>query len=199
MVLNLEKGNLWIDRKFTSPYSFYQFWLRCDDRDLPKFIRFFTFKSKEEVEALEAEFMETNPNHLKQLLAEELTERIFSKEELKSVQDVTALLFNKKASQEQLMSLDKESLEMIVGEVKSFPVMISTINDHVNILDLLSEHTAISASKSEARRSIKNNAISVNKEKINSPDYEIKSDMLLHNKFIMIENGKKNKYMIVAQ
>ncbi len=194
-----EKGNLWIDRKFTSPYAFYQFWLSCDDRDLPKFIRFFTLRSKEEVEALEAEFLENNPNHLKELLAEELTERIYSKEELQSVKDVTNLLWNKKANREQLLSLDKNSLDMIVGELKSFVIQKDLLSNDLNILDLLADHTDILASKGEGRRAIKNNAISINKEKVASHEFNLTADMLLHDKFIMVENGKKNKYMLVVK
>ncbi len=194
-----EKGNLWIDRKFTSPYAFYQFWLDCDDRDLTKFMRFFTFRSKEEVEALESEFLESNPNHLKRLLAEELTERIYSKEELEAAQAVTNLLWNKKAKKEQLTALDKSSLEMITGELESFFIKKDDLDNDINILSLLSELTTITSSKGEARRAIKNNAISINKEKIQSDAFALNSGMLLHDKFLMVENGKKNKYILVAK
>ncbi len=194
-----EKGNLWIDRKFTSPYAFYQFWLDCDDRDLSKFIRFFTFKSREEVEALEAEFLETNPNHLKRLLAEELTERIYSKAELEAAKNVTNLLWNKKAKREQLMAMDQDTLKMIAHEIVTFTIQKDILEGPVNIIDFLADHTAITSSKGEARRAIKNNAISVNKEKIGSDQFELDTHLLLHDTFIMIENGKKNKFMIVAE
>lgn len=193
-----EKGNLWIDRKFTSPYAFYQFWVDCDDRDLPKFMRYFTFKSKEEVEALEAEFMESNPNHLKRLLAEELTARIYSQEELDAAKTVSQLLFNKKASKEQLLSLDSDSLGMIAGEIESKIIAKEVLENSVNIMDFLAEHTQITSSKSDARRAIKNNAISINKVKINKDNFLLTTDLLLHDKYIMVENGKRNKYMIVV-
>lgn len=194
-----EKGNLWVDRAFTSPYSFYQFWLRCDDKDLPKFMRYFTFKTKEEVEALEAEFLDTNPNHLKALLADELTERIYSEAELKAAKDVSELLFNKNASKEQLLSLDSDALGMIADEISRRSVTKEIIASTPNIMDFLTQHTDITSSKSDAKRAIKNNAISINKEKVTQDDLNLSAEHLLYGKYIMIENGKKNKFMIVVE
>ncbi len=195
-----EKGNIWVDRKFTTSYGFYQFWLNCDDRDLPKFMRYFTFRSKEEVEALEAEFLETNPNHLKRLLAEELTARIYSEEELESSKTVSELLFNKKASREQLLSLNSDSLAMIASEINKRTIAKDAISGTVNILDFLaSDDIKITASKGEARRAIKNNAITINKEKISGDEFAVSAEHLLHDRYIMIENGKKNKFMIIVE
>ena len=97
-----EEGNIWLDPNLTSPYRFYQFWINADDRDLPKFIRYFSLKSREEIEALESELAE-NPQELKRILAEELTVRVHSQEDYESVLKVTQLLFNKKASKDQLL------------------------------------------------------------------------------------------------
>lgn len=190
-----EKGNLWIDQTMTSPYDFYQFWINADDADLPKFMRYFTLKSKEEVEALEAEYA-TNPKQLKQILAEELTVRIHGQAAYESACNVSQLLFNNKAKREQLLALDADALNSVAKEVNSFEVSETLIQEGVNIVDLLAEHTQMVKSKGDARRAIKGNAVSVNKEKVTSHELSISAEHLLHGEFIMIENGKKNKFML---
>lgn len=193
-----EAGNIWLDPNMTSPYKFYQFWINADDRDLPKFTRYFTLKSREEVEALEAEHAD-NPQALKRLLAEELTVRVHGQEAYESVLKVTELLFNRKASQETLKSLSASDLATVADEIPSFVVNKSDFGGSANIVDLLSAHTEILASKSEVKRAIKGNAIAVNKEKIASDEALIASDELLHDKYLMIENGKKNKFIVVVE
>ncbi|MGB1217919.1 MAG: tyrosine--tRNA ligase, partial [Saprospiraceae bacterium] len=193
-----EKGNLWIDEKFTSPYEFYQFWINCDDRDIPKFMRYFTYKTKEEVEALEAEHPD-NKRPLKEALAEELTTRVFSEAAYQAAKNVSTLLFAKKSTKEQLVSLDAANLEIVSQEIQSKKIAKEIITNSANILDVLVDHTDILASKGEGRRAIKGNAIAVNKEKVNSHEFTLTSDMLLHDKYIMIENGKKNKFMLIAE
>lgn len=193
-----EQGNIWLDPNMTSPYRFYQFWINADDRDLPKFTRYFTLKSREEVEALEAENVE-NPQALKRLLAEELTVRVHSKADYESVLKVTQLLFNKKASKEQLLALSASDLKTVSEEIPSFPINKDLIINGINIIDLLAEQTQIVASKGDARRAIKGNAIAVNKEKVSQHEMVINSAHLLNGQYIMIENGKKNKYMLVIK
>jgi len=192
-----EAGNIWLDPKMTSPYKFYQFWLNADDRDLPKFIRYFSYKSQEEVEALEAEYAE-NPQGLKRILAEELTRRVHSDEAFESVLKVTNLLFNKKANRENLLEMSADALETVSGEIQSFPLNKAKLKEGINIADLLSEETTIQGSKGEVRRSIKGGAISVNKEKVTSHEAVIDSSALLQDKYIMVENGKKKKYLLVV-
>ncbi|MEL6972193.1 MAG: tyrosine--tRNA ligase [Bacteroidota bacterium] len=193
-----ETGNIWLDPNMTSPYRFFQFWLNADDRDLPKFIRYFTLKSREEVEALEAEH-DGNPRALKAILAEELTVRVHSQADFEAVQKVSTLLFNKKASAEDLRSLDSSSLETVAAEIPSFKVAKGALANGVSLIDLMAEHTSIVPSKSEARRAIKGNAVSVNKVKAGSDDAQVTSEDLLHGRFVMVENGKKNKFMVVAE
>ena len=192
-----EAGNIWLDPEKTSPYKFYQFWLNADDRDLPKFIRYFTLKSREEVEALEAEHA-TNPNALKRILAEELTTRVHSKEAFEAAKLVSELLFNPKASRETLLHLDEDSLKTVSEEVPSFFVPFEKIEAGINIIDLLADETDILKSKGDARRAIKGNAIAINKDKIKAHETIIGKESLLHGKYIMVENGKKNKRMVVA-
>ncbi len=193
-----EEGNIWIDPDYTSPYKFYQFWLNADDKDLAKLIRYFTLKTREEVEALESEHAE-NPQALKKILGEEVTVRIHSQEVFDAVLKVTELLFSAKASRETLLSLGEKDLGTVAEEIPSFAVPKDKLANGVNIMDLLAEATTIVPSKSEARRAIQGQAVSINKEKVQNAEASVGSEALLHGKYIMVENGKKNKYMIVAQ
>ncbi|MEZ4985214.1 MAG: tyrosine--tRNA ligase [Saprospiraceae bacterium] len=190
-----EAGNIWLDPQLTSPYQFYQFWLNADDRDLPKFTRYFTLKSQEEVEALEAQFAE-DPRALKALLAEELTVRVHSREDFEAVQQVSNLLFNNKAGADELLGLNAATLQMVAAEIPSFTIPKGKVTDGVALIDLMAE-TGMVASKSDARRAIKGNAVSVNKQKITAEDATVGASELLHGQYIMIENGKKNKCMVV--
>ena len=192
------EGNIWLDPDLTSPYKFYQFWLNASDNDISKFTRYFTLKNKEEVEALEKEH-ENNPNELKRILAEELTVRVHSKEDFEKVRQVTELLFNKKAGKETLATLDEKSLEVVAGEIPSFRIHKEQLAGGINIIDLLAESTRIVQSKGDARRAIKGNAIAVNKDKIIDFDTTVAQEVLLHGKYLMIENGKKNKFLVIAE
>ena len=191
-------GNIWLDANMTSPYKFYQFWINADDADIPKFMRYFTLKSKEEVEALEAQHA-ADPRELKRILAEELTIRIHSPEEFQSVLKVSDLLFGKNATKETLLDLSERELETVANEIPSFNINKVAITNGVNILDLLSEQTKIVTSKSEARRAIQQNAVSVNKDKISNPEAVLSMKSLLHGKYWIVENGKKNKYLVIVQ
>ncbi|MFK7934757.1 MAG: tyrosine--tRNA ligase [Saprospiraceae bacterium] len=193
-----EAGNIWLDPEMTSPYKFYQFWINADDRDSPKFMRYFTLKSKAEVEALEEEFAD-NPRKLKELLAEELTVRVHGKEAYDSVLKVSEILFNRRASKETLQSLSDSDLATVAEEIPSFTIGKDAFGDSANIVDLLAEHTEILKSKSEVKRAIKGNAISVNKTKIGSDEAIVSADELLHSKYLMVENGKKNKFIVAVE
>lgn len=193
-----EAGNIWMDAEMTSPYKFYQFWINADDADIPKFTRYFTLHSKEEIEAREAEFAD-DPRKLKSLLAEELTKRIHSEESYKSVLQVSEILFNRKASKEYLKGLSLEALETISHEIPTFSISKSLLSSGINIVSLLSESTSIQSSKGEAKRSIKNNAISVNKEKVTNEEQELNSSDLIQDKYIFLENGKKNKFLLIFE
>lgn len=190
-----EAGNIWMDGNMTTPYQFYQFWLNADDADIPKFIRYFTFKSKEEVEALEAEHAD-NPRAIKQVLAEELTIRIHGQDSYESVMQVSDLLFNKKADHDFLKSMSTSALKSVAGEIPHFEVSKSLVSSPLLFIDLLTEYTEILPSKAEAKRAIKGNALSINKLKINTEEHVITPQDLLHAEYLMLENGKKNKYII---
>lgn len=191
------QGNIWLDAELTSPYQFYQFWINADDRDLPKFLRYFSLRDKEEIEALEAQYAD-DPRGLKTLLAEELTVRIHSPEDYEAVKAVSNLLFNNRAGAEELRGMNTASLRMVAAEIPRFNIPRSLLADGVGLLDLLAEHTTIVTSKAEARRAIQANAVSINKEKVSEVEATLGVDQLLHGRYLMVENGKKNKYMIVA-
>ncbi len=192
-----EKGNIWLDAKKTSPYAFYQFWIKdVLDDDVVKMIKYFTFKTKEEVEA-EIASNTDNPRALIKLLAEELTERIHGKDSLLKVQQVSELLFGKTFnSKESLLELDEDQYLVIAEEIPSKEMDFSG-DFEINILDLLTDQTQLCPSKSEARKAIQNNAISINKEKVSDINLNLTSNDLIHNQFVMIENGKKNKFLAI--
>jgi tyrosyl-tRNA synthetase len=191
-------GNIWMDAEMTSPYKFYQFWINAADDDISKFIRYFTFKTKEEVEAMEAEHAD-DPRMLKKILAEELTVRIHGQESFEAVQKVSELLFNKKAKKETLLSLKSNDLASVAEEIPSYSVAKDALANGMNILDLMAESTSMVSSISEARRAVKGQAVSVNKDKITDPDHIVNHESLLHGRYLMVENGKKNKFMLVAE
>ncbi|MEL6866187.1 MAG: tyrosine--tRNA ligase [Bacteroidota bacterium] len=192
-----EEGNIWLDSNMTSPYKFYQFWINADDADIPAFTRYFTLRSKEEVLAMEKKYAE-DPQTRKRLLAEELTRRVHSDADYETAMRVSELIFNRRASEETLHALDEQALSMVADEIPSFEITRDQIANGLNIVDFLAEATQIVASKGDARRAIKGNAISINKVKISQHDATLGAEALLHGKYIMVENGKKNKFMVVA-
>ena len=192
-----EKGNIWLDDAMTSSYDFYQFWVRANDADIPKFTRYFTLKSKEEIEQLEKEHQD-NPQLLKEILAEELTIRVHSLEAFNQAKIVSNLLF-RKANKDSLMLLDASSLRTVANEIESFPISKDLLSNGISIADLMAEHTTMANSKGDVRRAIKNNAISVNKDKITDHEATVNHEALLHGKYIMVENGRKNKFMLIAE
>ncbi|MEE9439791.1 MAG: tyrosine--tRNA ligase [Saprospiraceae bacterium] len=191
-----EEGNIWLDADMTSPYKFYQFWINADDADIPTFTRYFTFHTKEEIEEREKQYGD-DPRVLKKLLAEELTKRVHSIAAFESVLQVSEILFNKKASQEQLMLLSDSDFKTVAQEIPSFEISLDVFENELTLIDLMTLHTKILSSKGEARRAIKNNAISINKEKIENDAMLVTKKDLLLDRYIMIENGKKNKFILV--
>jgi len=193
-----EAGNIWMDAEMTSPYKFYQFWINAVDADIPTFTRYFTLHSKEEIESRENEFAD-DPRKLKSLLAEELTKRIHSEESYKSVLQVSEILFNKNASNDFVKGLSIEALETIKEEIPTFSIDKNLLSSGIDIISLLTEHTTVQSSKGEAKRSIKNNAIAVNKQKVGADDFQIDLSHLIQDKYLLLENGKKNKFMLTFQ
>ncbi|NNF22352.1 MAG: tyrosine--tRNA ligase [Saprospiraceae bacterium] len=190
-----EQGNLWLDPEMTSPYQFYQFWINADDADLPAFTRYFTLKSRQEIEEMEADLAD-DPRARKKILAEELTMRIHSESAYQSVKDVSEILFNKKLTTDSLKSMNPESLKMVLNEIPSFKISKDLLSGEIKLESLLTEHSSIFSSLSEFRRAVKGNAVSVNKEKLSDAGISLSGNDLIHDEYIMIENGKKNKFLL---
>ena len=191
-----ETGNIWLDPTMTTPYQFYQFWLNADDRDLPRFLRYFSLKNREEIENIEER---QSAQDIKRVFAEELTVRIHGQAAYESVLAVSKLLFDSKADADTLRSLNAHTLAQVAEEIPAPKIAHSSIQKGLNILDFLSETTEILESRSEAKRAILANTISLNKQKIANLGTIVTPADLLHGKFIMVENGKKNKYLVVVE
>lgn len=188
-----ESGNIWLDPQLTSPYRFYQFWLNADDRDLPKFLRYFSLKSKAEIEAMESS---ENAQTIKKTLAEELTRRIHGEEAFQAAMQVSSLLFDPKADANTLQGLSHSTLTEVAQEIPSPSLPLTALDNGISIVDLLVE-TGILASKSEAKKAVQGNAVTVNKIKISDLNHQVQPSDLLHGQFLMVENGKKNKFLVV--
>jgi tyrosyl-tRNA synthetase len=189
-----EGGNIWLDPEKTSPYAFYQFWLGQSDEDSPRYIRVYSFKNKEEIEALEAQHAEApHLRILQKALAQELTVRVHSQKAYELVIKATDVLFGK-ATLETLQSIAIDEFDTIFDGVPQTEITRQEWDGCANITDLVSTATRseVYASKSEARRAIQQNAVSVNKVKVSSAEQPLTDFELLQNRFILISKGKKN-------
>lgn len=190
-----EGVNIWLDPYKTSPYKFYQFWLNNSDEDAKKFIRIFTFLSKEEIDTLTSKHNEAP--HLRLLqkeLASQFTTRVHGEEALQQAIKASEILFGKSTS-EALKELDNKAIEEIFEGVPTFDVQKSTLENGVGAIDFLSEVSGIFSSKGEARRSLSENAISINLSKI-TVDTVIDKQHLINNSFILVKKGKSNYYLV---
>lgn len=190
-----ESGNVWLDKTKTSPYKFYQFWLNTSDEDAKNYIKIFTLKSKEEIDKLIVEHEETP--HLRLLqksIAEEVTTRVHSAEDLDMAIKASNILFGKSTA-EDLKGLDEETFLSVFEGVPQFKISKTDLG--LGILDVVAEKTQIFASKGEARRMIKSNAVSINKEKI-TEDVQLSENDLLNGKHILAQKGKKNYFLIIV-
>jgi len=191
-----EKGNVWLDPAKTSPYAFYQFWLNVSDEDAVKYIKLFTLHEKAEVEDLVAEH--SNAPHMRLLqkkLAETVTLMVHSKEGLEAAIEASDILFGK-GTTETLRKLDEATFLNVFDGVPLSTLDRNSIVPGINIVDLLGEKTEIFPSKGEARRMIKGGGVSLNKGKIDDESYSVGLSDLINNKYILIQKGKKNYYLI---
>ncbi|MVO10078.1 tyrosine--tRNA ligase [Flavobacterium sp. TP390] len=189
-----EGGNVWLDADKTSPYKFYQFWLNTTDIDAEKYIKIFTFLDQETVEKLIAEHHEAP--HLRVLqkrLAEELMLLVHSKEDLESAIFASGAFFSKDMTDLKTLS-EKALLEVFEG-IPMAEVALSELEEGIDIVSLLNEKTGFLSSNGEARRSLKENSISINKEKVTEAFVLQKSD-LIGNQFVLVQKGKKNYFVV---
>jgi tyrosyl-tRNA synthetase len=190
-----ETGNIWLDKTKTSPYKFYQFWLNSSDDDADNYIKIFTLKSQEEIKQLTNEHEQApHLRVLQNVIANEVTTRVHSAEDLDMAIKASNILFGKSTA-DDLKSLDEETFLSVFEGVPQFEISKADLS--LNILDIVAEKTQIFASKGEARRMIKSNAVSINKEKI-TEDIQLSENNLLNGKYILAQKGKKNYFLIIV-
>ncbi|WP_215236060.1 tyrosine--tRNA ligase [Dyadobacter linearis] len=195
-----EGGNIWLDAEKTSPYEFYQFWLNQADEDLPRYLRVFSLKGREEIEALETSHAaEPHLRIMQKALAAELTTRIHSEKAYYTVIKASEVLFGK-ATLETLQSIEADEFDTIFNGVPQTEITREEWDGAANILDLISTVTKaeIYPSKGEARRAIQQNAVSVNKVKVTSESQALSEFLLLQDRFLLISKGKKNHLVRVV-
>lgn len=193
-----ESGNVWLDRRYTSPYKFYQFWLNVSDADAEKYIKIFTFLPKEEIEALVAEHAEAP--HLRVLqkrLAKEITIMVHSEQDYEMAVEASSILFGN-ATSDSLKKLDEDTLLAVFDGVPTFEVSKDEVLGK-KLMDVLTEDAAVFASKGEMRKLIQNGGFAVNKEKVSDLELTLNSDSLLNEKYLLVQKGKKNYFLLILK
>tara|TARA_B100000902_G_C27315221_1_gene920867 strand:- start:2917 stop:4185 length:1269 start_codon:yes stop_codon:yes gene_type:complete len=191
-----ESGNVWLDKAKTSPYKFYQFWLNSSDEDAKKYIKIFTLLSQDEIKQLIKEHEEApHLRILQKAIAEEVTARVHSKEDLEMAIKASSILFGKSTA-EDLKSLDEDTFLSVFEGVPKFEMSKADLAS--GIVDIVAEKTQIFTSKGEARRMIKSNAVSINKQKI-TEDCQLSENNLLNERYILTQKGKKNYFLIIVE
>ena len=190
-----EEGNVWLDRRKTSPYKFYQYWLNSSDEDSYKYVKIFTFAKKEFIEKLIKDHNEEpHLRKLQKFIAEEITTMVHSEEDLKNVKNASSILFGKNTEQD-LSLIDEETFLDVFSGVPHKELTKFELTD-CKLAENLLEKSGFFSSKSEIRRLIDQNSISINKAKINS-EFKISDLNLINNKYILLQKGKKNYFLII--
>ena len=191
-----EGGNIWLDKNKTSVYKFYQYWLNISDEDAINYIKVFTFLSKENVDDIIEEHNEDRSRRLLQnKIAEIVTIMVHSKQDLNNAIKASKVLFGK-SSKEDLESLDEKTFNEIFEGVPSSIISLEKLSNEIDIENLLSLETNFLKSISDARRSLKENSISVNKNKIKET-YKISKSDLINNKYVLLQRGRKNYHLVI--
>jgi len=191
-----ESGNIWLDPEKTSPYTFYQFWLNVSDEDAEKYIKIFTLLNEPDIKVLIRKHAEEpHLRLLQKTLAKEVTVMVHSEADYKMAIEASNILFGK-ATADSLAKLDEKTFLAVFDGVPTFMVPKSKIEIGINIMDLLAEETAIFTSKGELRRLLKDNGLSINKEKLNDMNAIIDSKYLINDKYILVQKGKKKYFLI---
>ncbi|MDE5682909.1 MAG: tyrosine--tRNA ligase, partial [Muribaculaceae bacterium] len=194
-----ESGNVWLDRARTSPYKFYQFWLNVSDADAEKYIKIFTALSREEIEALVAEQAEDPGRRpLQKRLAQEITTMVHSAADYEAAVEASQILFSNKAA-DALRKLDEATLLDVFDGVPTFEVSRADIEAGIRMADLLTEKAAVFPSKAEMRKLVQGGGFSINKEKVTDPQIAASPEMLLDGKYIIVQKGKKQYFLIIAR
>ena len=190
-----EKGNVWLDPARTSPYAFYQFWLNCSDDDSKRYIRIFTHFTKEEIEEMERQHdAEPHLRILQKALAKDLTVRVHSQEDYDAAVNASEILFGK-GTAENLAALSEEMFLSVFEGVPQFEVPTTVLDETCGVVDFLAKHTQVFNSNGEARRMLKDNGVAINKTKVKE-DKTVTKDDLLNGKYVLVQKGKKNYYIV---
>ncbi len=193
-----ESGNIWLDPKYTSPYKFYQFWLNTSDEDAEKYIKIFTLITQEEVAALVEEHKEApHMRKLQQRLAKEVTVMIHSEADYDMAVEASQILFGKSTA-DALRKLDEDTFLSVFEGVPQFNVDKAEFENGIDIVELLAVKAEVFPSKGELRRLFKGNAISLNKEKEPNAELVVTKEHLIADKYLLVQKGKKNYFLIVA-
>ncbi len=194
-----EEGNVWLDKKKTSPYKFYQYWINSSDEDAANYIRIFTLKSKDEIEAIENQHQESpHLRILQKALANDITIRVHSEEDLNAAINASEILFKKgDDAVKDLKRMSSQIFEDVFEGVPQAKIAMSDIKLGITIVEALTHKTNFLKSGGEARRALKENSISVNKTKVNEEKL-LNTDDLINGKYILIQRGKKNYFVILV-
>ena len=194
-----ESGNIWLDPRYTSPYKFYQFWLNVSDEDAARYIKIFTSLSREEIDALTAEHAAAP--HLRVLqkrLAKEVTVMVHSEADYEAAVEASGILFGN-ATSEALYRLDESTLLAVFEGVPQFKVSRDLLAAGVKAVDLFAEHSGVFASKGEMRKLVQGGGVSLNKEKLTEFDREVTTQDLVADKYLIVQRGKKNYFLLIVE
>ncbi len=191
-----ESGNVWLDPEKTTPYQFYQFWLNVSDEDAAKYIKIFTILGKEEINSIISGH-EKAPHErlLQKKLAEEVTVMVHSRSDYEGAVEASQILFGK-GTTESLKKMNESTFLSVFEGVPVFDVNQEVLDNGVSISDLCTVHSGIFASKGELRRLIQGGGLSLNKEKIDNPEISVNRTNVLNNRYLLVQKGKKNYYLI---
>jgi len=189
-----EEGNVWLDPVRTTPYKFYQFWLNVSDEDADKYLKIFTMLEREEIETLVAAHVEApHIRVMQKKLAEELTVMVHSREEYDMAVEASGILFGK-GTTDSLKKIREDVFLSVFEGVPQFEIPSSDMDQ--DVLELLAVETAVFSSKGEARRMVAGGGVSINKQKLSGPDQRITGEDFINNKYLLVQKGKKNYYLI---
>ncbi len=191
-----ESGNVWLDPEKTSPYQFYQFWLNVSDEDAAKYIRIFTILGKQEIESVISEHNKAPHERLLQRrLAEEVTTMVHSQGDYEGAVEASQILFGK-GTTEMLRKMPESTFLSVFEGVPVFEVPAAVLAQGVNLADLCTVHSQVFASKGEMRRLVQGGGVSLNKEKVENPDMTVDVSFLLNGRYILLQKGRKNYFLI---
>ncbi|HON18070.1 MAG TPA: tyrosine--tRNA ligase [Salinivirgaceae bacterium] len=194
-----EKGNVWLDPRYTSQYQFYQFWLNVSDQDAEKYIKIFTLLPKETIDNLISEhYKEPHLRILQRRLAEEVTVMVHGRDEYNKAVQASEILFGK-GTFEMLQQIDEKTLLSVFDGVPTFVVNHQQFNQGMSLIKLLTEETQVFESKSEFRRTIQGGGLSINKQKTADPEMILKQEHLINHKYLLVQKGKKSYSLIIVQ